>query len=334
MTTIQTFENSSFKVQYVCVDGNPWFRGNDVAKVLGYSRPRDAIKDHVPDKYKNTLENLMIASGSAKTPLPDHNDKIAVFISEAGMYKLVLKSKAKNAEAFSDWVCSEVLPAIRKKGTYSLPGHYCSNEITWPEVREKAVGREDALHYRVIEYIRNTYPDAETIAGLGEHLQTKHQRMDGYLKGYVGGQPDIMVLRGLPNGNQDVYSIELKNPNGTGKLSQKQVDYHEHLLSKCHVQTLVSNSYEEVVIALHEHYKEVFARTKTLAIVDMQEEEYDFSTNSRPNYWMAKLKNKTALIRECDKRGVIIDNAMTTLNAKIIEALVAADSKQFHRISK
>ena len=247
------------------------------------------------------------------------------------MYKLVFKSKAKNAEAFSDWVCSEVLPAIRKKGTYSLPGHYCSNEITWPEVREKAVGREDALHYRVIEYIRNTYPDAETIAGLGEHLQTKHQRMDGYLKGYVGGQPDIMVLRGLPNGNQDVYSIELKNPNGKGKLNQKQVDYHKHLLSKCHVQTFVSNSYEEVVIALHEHYKEVFARTKTLAIVDTQEEEYDFSTNSRPNYWMAKLKNKTALIRECDKRGVIIDNAMTTLNAKIIEALVAADSKTFHK---
>ena len=331
MTTIQTFQNSSFKVQYVCVEGNPWFRGNDVAEILGYSRPRNAVKDHVPDKYKNTLENLMLASGSTKTMLPDHNDKIAVFISEAGMYKLVLKSKAKNAEAFSDWVCSEVLPAIRKKGTYSLPGHYCSNEITWPEVREKAVGREDALHYRVIEYIRNTYPDAETIAGLGEHLQTKHQRMDGYLKGYVGGQPDIMVLRGLPNGNHDVYSIELKNPNGKGKLSQKQVDYHEHLLSKCHVQTFVSNSYEEVVIALHEHYKEVFARTKTLAIVDTQEEEYDFSTNSRPNYWMAKLKNKTALIRECDKRGVIIDNAMTTLNAKIIEALVAADSKTFHK---
>ena len=329
MTQIETFQN--FKVQYVCVKGNPWFRGNDVAEILGYSRPRNAVKDHVPDKYKNTLENLMLASGSTKTMLPDHNDKIAVFISEAGMYKLVFKSKAKNAEAFSDWVCSEVLPAIRKKGTYSLPGHYCSNEITWPEVREKAVGREDALHYRVIEYIRNTYPDAETIAGLGEHLQTKHQRMDGYLKGYVGGQPDIMVLRGLPNGNQDVYSIELKNPNGKGKLSQKQVDYHEHLLSKCHVQTFVSNSYEEVVIALHEHYKEVFARTKTLAIVDTQEEEYDFSTNSRPNYWMARLKNKTALIRECDKRGVIIDNAMTTLNAKIIEALVAADSKTFHK---
>ena len=331
MTAIQTFQNSSFKVQCFCIGGEPWFKGLDIATVLGYTNSRKAIIDHVDEDDKKKLEELQ---GSNETLRLDSNEKNTIFLNEPGLYSLMMRSKKPEAKTFKKWVCSEVLPAIRKKGTYSLPGHYCSNEITWPEVREKAAGREDALHYRVIEYIRNTYPDAETIAGLGEHLQTKHQRMDGYLKGYVGGQPDIMVLRGLPNGNQDVYSIELKNPNGKGKLSQKQVDYHEHLLSKCHVQTFVSNSYEEVVIALHEHYKEVFARTKTLAIVDTQEEEYDFSTNSRPNYWMAKLKNKTALIRECDKRGVIIDNAMTTLNAKIIEALVAADSKQFHRISK
>ena len=328
MTTIQTFQNSSFKVQCFCVDGAPWFKGLDIATVLGYTNSRKAIIDHVDEDDKRKFEELQ---GRNETLRLDSNEKNTIFLNEPGLYSLMMRSKKPEAKTFKKWVCSEVLPAIRKKGTYSLPGHYCSNEITWPDVHEKAVGREDALHYRVIEYIRNTYPDAETIAGLGEHLQTKHQRMDGYLKGYVGGQPDIMVLRGLPNGNQDVYSIELKNPNGKGKLSQKQVDYHEHLLSKCHVQTFVSNSYEEVVIALHEHYKEVFARTKTLAIVDTQEEEYDFSTNSRPNYWMAKLKNKTALIRECDKRGVIIDNAMTTLNAKIIEALVAADSKTFHK---
>ena len=130
MTQIETFSNSSFSVQCMCVDGNPWFRGNDVAKVLGYSRARDAIKDHVPDKNKSTLENLMLASGSAKTPLPDHNDKISVSVSEAGMYKLVFKSKAKNAEAFSDWVCSEVLPKIRKTGSYSALGHYSSNDIS------------------------------------------------------------------------------------------------------------------------------------------------------------------------------------------------------------
>ena len=338
MTQIETFQN--FKVQYVCVKGNPWFRGNDVATILGYSRPRNAIKDHVPDKYKNTLENLMPASGSTETMLPDRNDQISVFISEAGMYKLVLKSKAKNAEAFSDWVCSEVLPKIRKTGSYSVPGHYSSNNISWKEVFEKAVGREDALHYKVIRYIRSTYPDAETIVSLGEHLQTDHQRMDSYLKGYVGGQPDIMVLRGLPNGNQDVFAIELKNPSGTGELNEKQTEYHERLLLKCHVKTVVSSKYEEVVIALHEHYKEVFMRARLassdsvragpffeLAIADKREEEHDFSTNNSPKYWVRRLKNKTALLKECDKRGAIIDNPMTTLNTKIVEALIATDSQ-------
>ena len=125
--------------------------------------------------------------------------------------------------------------------------------------------------------------------------------MDSYLKGYVGGQPDIMVIRGLPNGNQDVFAIELKNPNGTGELSKKQLEYHERLLLTCHIKTVVSSKYEEIVIALHEHYKEVFARAQVLAIADKREEEYDFSTNSNPKYWLRRLKNKAALIKECKK---------------------------------
>ena len=107
-------------------------------------------------------------------------------------------------------------------------------------------------------------------------------------------------------------------------LSQKQKDFHDRLLTHCHVKTIVSNSYEEVVIALHEHYKEVMVLP---AIADKQEEDYDFSTNRNPKHWIRKLKNKTALLKECDKRGIIIDDAMTTLNAKIVEALIAADSR-------
>ena len=310
MMQVQTFQSSIFKVEYLRVGGDPWFKGIDVATVLGYTNSRKAIIDHVDDDDKRKLEELM---GRNETVRLDSNDKNMIFLSEPGLYSLILRSKKPEAKAFKKWVCSEVLPSIRKSGIYSTPGHYSSNDITWTEVREKAIGREDALHYRVVEYIRTTYPDAETIAGLGEHLQTSHQIKDGFLKGYKGGQPDIMVLRGLPNGNQDVFAIELKNPDGKGKLSQKQKDYHERLLQKCHVKTIVSNSYEEVVIALHMHYKEVMVPP---AIVDKQEEEYDFSTNRNPNHWIRKLKNKTALLKECDKRGVIIDDAMTTLNVK------------------
>ena len=323
MTQIQTFQNSSFKVQCVCVSGEPWFRGKDVATILGYADTKKAIANNVDTDYKKKLEELR---GERESPL-DANAKNTIFISEPGLYSLIFKSLKPEAKVFTNWVCSDVLPKIRKTGSYSALGHYSSNDISWKEVFETAAGREDGLHYKVIRYIRTTYPDVQTIAGLGEYQTTDHQRMDGYLKGYVGGQPDIMLIRGLPNGGQDVFAIELKNPSGTGELNKKQTDYHERLLQKCHVKTVVSSKYEEVVIALHEHYKEVLARSQLPAIADIQEEEHDFSTSSNPKFWIRKLKNKTALLKECDKRGIIIDNPMTTLNTKIVEALIAADSE-------
>ena len=325
MTQIEIFQTPGFTVECLIVDGDPWFKGVDVATSLGYLRPRNAVCDHVPHKFKKSRSQLTSASSVLKTPTLDPNDGKVMFISEAGLFKLVFKSKAKNAEAFSDWVCSEVLPKIRKTGSYSLPGYYSSNSITWDEVRDKAVGREDELHYRIIEHIRRTYPDAVTTPGLGEHQTTDHQRMDSRLKGYIAGQPDIMVIRGLPNGNQDVFAIELKNPNGNGQLSAKQVKYHELLRSQCHVKTIVSSNYNEVTVSLQEHYQEVFPKAKLLAIAD--EEEHDFSASSNLKYWIRKLKNKTALLKECDKRGIIIDNPMSTLNSKIVEALIAADSE-------
>ena len=323
MTQIQIFQTPGVTVECLIVDGDPWFKGVDVATSLGYLRPRNAVCDHVPHKFKKSRSQLTSASSVLKTPTLDPNDGKVMFISEAGLFKLVFKSKTKAADAFEDWVCSEVLPKIRKTGTYSFQGHY---DISWKEGREMAIGREDALHYRIIEHIRNAYPDAVTTPGLGEHLQTSHQRMDSRLKGYIAGQPDIMVIRGLPNGNQDVFAIELKNPNGNGQLSAKQVKYHELLRSQCHVKTIVSSNYNEVTVSLQEHYQEVFPKAKLLAIAD--EEEHDFSTSSNLKYWIRKLKNKTALLKECDKRGIIIDNPMTTLNTKIVEALIATDSKE------
>ena len=323
MTQIQTFQNASFKVQCVCVSGEPWFRGLDIATVLGYVNSRKAIGDHVDDDDKMKIGE--VSKGNETLRLPG-NSKNTVFINESGLYSLILRSEKPQAKTFKKWVTSEVLPKIRKTGSYSALGHYSSNDISWKEVFETAVGREDALHYKVIKYIRATYPDAETIAGLGEHQTTDHQRMDSRLKGYIAGQPDIMVLRGLPNGRQDVFAIELKNPSGARALNRKQEEYHERLLLKCHVKTVVSSKYEEVVIALHEHYKEVFARAQLPAITDKQDEEHDFSTSSNLKYWIRKLKNKTALLKECDKRGIIIDNPMITLNTKIVEALIAAAS--------
>ena len=59
MTTIQTFQNSNFKVQCICVDGSPWFRGKDVATVLGYADTKKAITKNVDEYDKQIFSDLL-----------------------------------------------------------------------------------------------------------------------------------------------------------------------------------------------------------------------------------------------------------------------------------
>lgn len=108
--TLQIFNNPEFgEIRVVIIDGEPWFVGKDVATALGYTNPRKALKDHVPDKYK--LTEQIVTSGQRRS---------VTLINEAGLYKLVMRSKLESAEKFSDWVCEEVLPSIRKTGTYTV----------------------------------------------------------------------------------------------------------------------------------------------------------------------------------------------------------------------
>ena len=69
-----------------------------------------------------------------------------MYTNESGLYSLIIRSEKPEAKTFKKWVTSEVLPQIRKTGSYSALGHYSSNDISWNEVYEKAAGREDALH--------------------------------------------------------------------------------------------------------------------------------------------------------------------------------------------
>lgn len=104
---IQSFNFDNQKVRTLAINQQPYFVGKDVAEILGYKRTADAIRENVPDKFK----------GVGVLPTPGGKQRVTV-ISEAGLYKLAFKSHAKNAEKFTDWVASEVLPSIRKYGAY------------------------------------------------------------------------------------------------------------------------------------------------------------------------------------------------------------------------
>lgn len=111
MTGLQVFQNAEFgSIRTVMIDGEPWFVGLDVAKRLGYSNSRDAISKHVDTEDK----------GVAKCDTLGGHQNLSV-INESGVYSLCFASKLPGAKKFKRWVTSEVLPSIRKTGSYEIP---------------------------------------------------------------------------------------------------------------------------------------------------------------------------------------------------------------------
>jgi len=107
---IQIFKNEQFgEIRTIIKDNEPWFVGKDVAKVLGYAKPENAIANHVDDEDKTST--LIQGTGS------NYKSK-ATIINESGLYSLILSSKLPQAKEFKRWVTSEVLPSIRRNGAY------------------------------------------------------------------------------------------------------------------------------------------------------------------------------------------------------------------------
>lgn len=108
MNTPQIFSFEHNEVRTVLVNDEPYFVGKDVAEILGYSKPRNAISTHVDEEDKQDAPIQGDLGGKQKMTI----------INESGLYSLILKSKLPNAKKFKRWVTSEVLPAIRKHGAY------------------------------------------------------------------------------------------------------------------------------------------------------------------------------------------------------------------------
>lgn len=114
MNEITIFNNPEFgDVRTIMIDGEPWFVGRDVAISLGYGKgtaPTNAIKRHVDDEDKGFTEIVT----------PSGNQNMAI-VNESGLYSLIFGSKLESAKKFKKWVTSEVLPQLRKTGSYGTP---------------------------------------------------------------------------------------------------------------------------------------------------------------------------------------------------------------------
>lgn len=116
MNEIRVFENREFgNVRAIEVDGEPWFVGKDVAEALSFKNTRDALGRLVDAEDK-------MPSGIPTPPFYDAlgREQHPVFINESGIYSLIFGSKLPKAKEFKHWVTSEVLPSIRRTGSYSM----------------------------------------------------------------------------------------------------------------------------------------------------------------------------------------------------------------------
>jgi anti-repressor protein len=123
MNEVQLFNFENHEVRSLLINSEPWFVGKDVAEVLGYAKPLNAIAQHV-DKDDSLKQGLTDSLGRQQK---------TIFVNESGLYALIFGSKLESAQKFKRWVTSEVLPTLRKTGQYQV------KELSGQELMAKAL---------------------------------------------------------------------------------------------------------------------------------------------------------------------------------------------------
>lgn len=211
MQDLQTFNFEDLPVRTLTVDEEPYFVGKDVAEILGYSKARNAIAKHVDFEDKKDAPIRGPLGGTQKMTI----------INESGLYSLIFSSKLESAKRFKRWVTSEVLPQLRRTGTYSIN----------PTIQELANNPE------LIKML------VEQIARLNDSTTNQSKDLD-YLKQAVTGEyvtpQDIVAIKyaitnkaekfveglGVQLSLDDVMTVDVYELAKENKRQEQQKNYH------------------------------------------------------------------------------------------------------------
>lgn len=154
--SVYTFSSTDLRV--VLINGEPWFVAADACAALGIQNPSDAMRTLDDDEVTlDTIEGRTPTGGSVQKPVR--------LINESGLYSLIFKSRKPEAKKFKRWVTHEVLPAIRKTGSYGAPNWppadrapYHLREKLAAAIRSVTVGfHGKGASYAINERIRNHF---------------------------------------------------------------------------------------------------------------------------------------------------------------------------------
>lgn len=166
------FENESHEVRFVGTPDNPEWVRNDICKVLGIENESDATSGFDVDD----LGSVEAMSGGQRRKL--------VTVTESGLYRLIFKSRKPAAKKFQQWVFKDILPSIRKTGTYSTNLTPCeqllaqAQQLVEHEHRLKAIEDKLESHSERIESVEaevgrftNPHGNYYTIVGYASLLK-------------------------------------------------------------------------------------------------------------------------------------------------------------------
>ena len=160
---IKIFKNPQFgAIRTMTQDGEPWFVGKDVAELLGYAKPQNAIATHVDDEDKT----LAPIQGGCSTGTQN-----TIIINESGLYSLILSSKLPTAKEFKRWVTSEVLPSIRKSGGYNADATMQSVVQTLATM-QRVLEAQQEINKKLLSQLQTPppVPDEPEQLAFAEHL--------------------------------------------------------------------------------------------------------------------------------------------------------------------
>ena len=225
MNELKQFNFENNQVRTLLINNEPWFVGKDVADILGYQNGSRDINRHVHEDDRQNYQNGTFDSPRGMT-----------IINESGLYALIFGSKLESAKRFKHWVTSEVLPQIRKTGSYATP------QLTGEELMAKALIEAKSVLERQNKQIIEMKPkaifadavatsDTSILIGdlaklikqngtdIGQKRLFERMRNDGYLI-KTGTSKNMPTQKAMEKGLFEVKERVISNPDGSTRITR------------------------------------------------------------------------------------------------------------------
>ena len=231
---LQIFNNSEFgQIRSLVLDDEVWFIGKDITMALGYSNDRKALQDNVDVEDRRLIQKSLC--GTLEIP-----NRGVTAINESGLYSLVLRSKLPNAKKFKKWVTSEVLPSIRKTGSYQKP-------LSTQEMMRIQLGMIDDVTDRVTNLENTMNIDYGQQHSLGELISSRVIELVGGKKSNAYKEIGRKVFSEINHDYKDYFNVNARG--NTPRLKYEEaVEYVKNWIPSTNTMMLIKDCNAQVTM--------------------------------------------------------------------------------------